>query len=328
MDCRRHVADPAMRSPRLIRGCLAIAVICALWAPPAEALSTDKSPTPEVDSSGVSAFADSNRQSQGQQVDKNQQIDRENSRRTRAGADGKKIEFQAPPVKWETKSIYCSSGGLNVACSATIIDCAATGRAPRIFYMRQEGTTQWYGPISRCGDGYPSAPDVDNPATPQNPPPPPTPTITQIREAFLALPFAKPSVSMQPVGNKTLIDLPTYYAAEWPSTGGLAPGDVSKPKKLLSWTIEFKIAAKDYRYDYGDGSTSGWTSSTGGTYPDGDVTHTYDSTGRRSVKVDARLVGEYRVNGGRWQDLGAVADLQDEPVTELQVVGTRTRLVS
>lgn len=45
------------------------------------------------------------------------------------------------------------------------------------------------------------------------------------------------------------------------------------------------------------------------------------------MKVDARLVGQFRVNGGAWQDLGAVADLQDEPVAELQVVGTRTRLV-
>ncbi|MCW4602900.1 hypothetical protein IGS73_06065 [Janibacter indicus] len=43
---------------------------------------------------------------------------------------------------------------------------------------------------------------------------------------------------------------------------------------------------------------------------------------------EARLVGQYRVNGGGWQDLGAVADLQDEPVTELEVLGTRTRLVS
>lgn len=118
------------------------------------------------------------------------------------------------------------------------------------------------------------------------------------------------------------------YTACWPSEGGLKPGDVSKPVKLLSWTIEFKIAAKDYRYDYGDGSTSEWTSSPGGVYPDGDITHTYERTGSRSVKVDARLVGQYRVNGGAWQDLGTVADLQDEPVTDLEVLGTRTRLVS
>ncbi|KRE39294.1 hypothetical protein ASG73_02885 [Janibacter sp. Soil728] len=154
------------------------------------------------------------------------------------------------------------------------------------------------------------------------------PTIAQIRSAFLELPFAKASVSMEPHGNKTLVGLPTYYEAAWPHRAGLEPGDVSDAQQLLSWTIQFKIIAKDYRYTYGDGTRSEWTTSRGGVYPDGDITHTYETTGTRSVKVDARLVGQYRVNGGAWQDLGAVADLQDEPVTRLGVVGTRTRLVT
>ncbi|WP_084349225.1 hypothetical protein [Janibacter limosus] len=199
---------------------------------------------------------------------------------------------------------------------------------PRLVWQRQVGTDQWYGPQLTCLPGTPAPPDVNDPAIPRTPPPPPVPTIAQIRSAFLELPFAKPSVSMQPVGNKTLVGLPTYYQADWPDTDDLQPGDVSTPEKLLSWTIQFKITAKDYRYTYGDGSTSGWTSDTGGIYPDGGIRHTYTTTGTRSVKVDARLVGQYRVNGGAWQDLGATADLQDEPVTQLQVAGTRTRLVN
>lgn len=304
-----------------------IAFLCAALLSLPSANAT-KDPVAEVDGAGVSAFGSSERQSQGSQRAKDAQIGSHNKGRVDPKADGKKIHFEAPPKNWITKSTVCAGGTVDSACSATIIDCRATGRVPRIVYMRLEGTSEWYGPFSQCGDGYPPAPDIDDPTIPRTPPPPPTPTITQIREAFLELPFAKPKTSMQPVGNKTLVGLPTYYRATWPSTGGLKPGDVSKPVKLLSWSIEFKIASKDYRYDYGDGSTSSWTSSAGGRYPDGDITHTYDSTGTREVKVDARLVGQYRVNGGAWQDLGAVADLQDEPVTELGVVGTRTRLVS
>ncbi|UTT67283.1 hypothetical protein NMQ01_06110 [Janibacter sp. CX7] len=155
---------------------------------------------------------------------------------------------------------------------------------------------------------------------------PPVPTFAQIQTAFRELPFSKPSVTVQPRGNKTLKGLKTFYAAQWPDDSGLEPGEVSDKIKLLSWTVEFKVAAKEYRYDFGDGTTSGWTTSTGGTYPDGDVVHTYKDTGTREIKVDARLTGQYRVNGGQWQDIATVADLQDEPVDTLEVLGTRTRL--
>lgn len=157
---------------------------------------------------------------------------------------------------------------------------------------------------------------------------PPIPTLGEIQTAFKRLPFSKPSISVEPKGMKTLKNLKTFYAADWPDNSGLQPGEISKPVKLLSWTIEFKVAAQDYRYDFGDGSTSEWTSSTGGSYPEGDVTHTYKDTGDMDTKVDARLTGQYRVNGGPWQNIATTADLQDEPVDTLQVLGTKTRLVT
>ena len=114
---------------------------------------------------------------------------------------------------------------------------------------------------------------------------------------------------------------------------GLQPGETSKPVKLLSWTIDFRVAAQDYRYDFGDGTTSGWTTSTGGTYPDGDVTHTYKNTGDMDVKVDARLTGQYRVNGGpvrrapigEWKGGERYGDERDRYYAELrgEVTGTR-----
>lgn len=286
---------------------------------------------PTVTGSHAGAYANKGKQSPGTRVlAKDERISEGTRSRTSGKAEG--IAWSAPPAKWVTKDVTCSSGSLDPGCSATIIDCSTTPGAsgsPRLVWMRQEGGAQWYGPFSMCLPGNPAPPDVDDPTVPRtSTPPPPVPTIGQIREAFMELPFAKPEVSMQPVGQKTLVNLPTFYEAVWPEGSGLKPGDVSEPVQLLSWSIEFKIASKDYRYDFGDDSSSDWTKSTGGVYPDGDITHTYETTGRRQVKVDARLVGQYRVNGGAWQDLGAVADLQDEPVAQLEVLGTRTRLVN
>lgn len=326
MDRHRHVSDPHLIR-LLVSAVLAAAISFQCSTVAARAEPTDPPPTTEVDGNGIAAFSETGRQSSRQER-KDGQIGQDTDSKSTGRA--KDVKVNAPPLKWETKTVTCTSGGVDPACSATIIDCNMTPGAsgqPRLIWMRQEGTTQWYGPQQVCLPGYPPAPDVNDPTIPRTPPPPPVPTIAQIRSAFLELPFAKPSVSMQPVGNKTLVGLPTYYQADWPDTDDLQPGDISDSVKLLSWTIQFKIQAKDYRYTYGDGTNSGWTTSQGGVHPDGDITHTYKATGTRSVKVDARLVGQYRVNGGAWQDLGAVADLQDEPVTQLQVAGTRTRLV-
>lgn len=157
---------------------------------------------------------------------------------------------------------------------------------------------------------------------------PAVPSMAQIRAAFLRLPFAKPVVRVQPVGGVTLVNLPTYYEATWPGDARLAPGEVSMPVKLLSWTVQFEVSVKDYRYRWGDGASSEVTTDPGGPYPTGRVVHTYDrALARAPVAVDARLTGRFRANGGEWVDLDAVADLQDEPVTMLAVKEARARLV-
>ena len=215
----------------------------------------------------------------------------------------------------------CSSG--RTACMVAAGSPAAY-KPPTITWVSVNGGGWVYNGLS-CGPPetvtLPNGDSVDVEA-------PPIPTLGQIQTAYRALPFSKPTVSIQPVGLKTLVNLPTFYEATWPDDSGLQPGEVSEPVQLLSWTVEFKVAAQDYRYDFGDGTTSDWTSSTGGVYPDGDITHTYEETGDVDVKVDARLTGQYRVNGGEWQDIATVADLQDEPVATLQVVGTKTRLTA
>ncbi len=312
----------------------AMALIAALIAPQASAEPTD--PPAVVDDASISASAVGNNIDPGTE---------------KAGANG-----DAPPVdlsrpvsqhissttvkgpakkdKVEVKYVPCDKS--MPQCEGTRAGCITESGNPNNFdlpVITQVSVNDgpWQS-SARASCGPPRA--VTIPGAPGEPPrtvpvqPPPVPTFAQIQTAFRELPFSKPSVSVQPKGNKTLKGLKTFYAATWPDDSGLQPGETSKPVKLLSWTIDFRVAAQDYRYDFGDGTTSEWTTSTGGTYPDGDVTHTYKNTGDMDVKVDARLTGQYRVNGGQWQDIATVADLQDEPVDTLEVLGTRTRLTS
>ena len=166
-------------------------------------------------------------------------------------------------------------------------------------------------------------------APPGVPAPPAIPTLAQIQNAFRRLPFSRPSVGVEPEGNKTLVNLPTYFRAEWPGDAGLQPGEVSKPVQLLTWSVEFKIAARSYDFHYGDGTSSGPTSDPGGVYPDGAIRHTYTRpTAAARVSVDAQLTAQYRANGGPWQDIDSAADLQDEPVTTVQVREAHARLVT
>lgn len=204
--------------------------------------------------------------------------------------------------------------GFTLDCATSQTLCMTRGSSvasPLDAYARLRGTRnpfQYYGVA--CGSS--AAPAI--------------PTWGQIQSAFRELPFAKPSVSIQPVGNVTLVNLPTYYHATWPSAG-LSPGEISQPVQLLSWSVEFKIAPATYDYSFGDGTRSGPTTDPGGTYPNGGITHTYlRTTLAAAVKVDARLTGWYRVNGGQWQDVDGAADLQNEPVTTLAVKQAVSRL--
>ncbi len=156
--------------------------------------------------------------------------------------------------------------------------------------------------------------------------PPAVPSMAQIQQAFAQLPFGKPTVSIQPVGGVTLVNLPTFYEIGWDGSG-LEPGQVSAPVQLLSWSVEFQPLTQSFDVDFGDGTRSGPTTDIGGTYPDGSIRHSYlQPVSAADVRVDAVLTGRFRVNGGDWVDVGSVADLQDEPVTVLRVAEARARL--
>lgn len=167
-----------------------------------------------------------------------------------------------------------------------------------------------------------------NPETlPGAPAVPVAPTWAQIQTAFRNLPFGKPSVHIQPEGNKTLVNLPTYYEVRWPAAG-LSAGEDSDPIMLLGWRIQFRIEAYSYTYRYGDGTSSAATKDVGGRYPNGSIVHIYTRAGTVPVKVDARLTGQVRINGQGWEPIDTVVDLADEPVTNLRVATATNRLVT
>ena len=85
--------------------------------------------------------------------------------------------------------------------------------------------------------------------------------------------MATPTATTQPPGQRTLITLPVYFTAAW-GTDGLRPGQ-TRTLTLLGHRVDLTIALRHYLYDFGDGTTTGPTTSPGGPYPTGDVQHPY-----------------------------------------------------
>ncbi|MGE9807968.1 hypothetical protein [Janibacter sp. G1551] len=219
-----------------------------------------------------------------------------------------------------------AQGEVPVACAAGAQCQTASGESANLMQVYRRpagGSGEWVSAGMQCG----TAPPAQTGAGPDTVVPPPTPSMGQIREAFVRLPFSKPTVKVQPSRGWTLVNLPTYFEATWPGDAGLEPGEVSEPQQLLSWSVEFRVAERSYDYQFGDGSSSGPLSSRGGPYPEGDVRHTYvKPVDAVEVFVETSLTGEFRVNGGAWRDIATVANLENEPVTTFAVREARPHL--
>ena len=95
---------------------------------------------------------------------------------------------------------------------------------------------------------------------------------------------------------------------------------------ILGNTVRIKPVLKSNTYVFGDGASEGPTSSLGGTWPDGDVQHTYRKRGTVTTRITTVYGGQFSVNGGEFQDLPGTATLTG-PAQQLQVVEAKTRLV-
>ena len=162
-------------------------------------------------------------------------------------------------------------------CTWALLACPGTdgpGPLTDIFRRTVVGstpTTGWSQVGSTC---YP--PSTARPAV----------TMAMIVEAFHLTRWATAGVATQPEGNVTLVGLKTFYRVGW-SVEGFEPGEVDAvdPARMLGHRVEIRPRVQSLTYVFGDGQSSGPTTSMGGTYPKGDVVHAYGAAGRYATRV-------------------------------------------
>ncbi len=149
--------------------------------------------------------------------------------------------------------------------------------------------------------------------------------MAMIREAFHDTDFTVPTVNIQPEGDVTLVNLPTYFEVQFPDAGfGPDEVDTPDPARLLGHRIEVRPRLKSVTYHLGE-QTIGPTTDLGGPYPDGDVVATYTEPGPVEVRVDIVYTGQFRAGGSSWFDIPGQVDLRGAAVT-LEVREATARL--
>ncbi len=144
-----------------------------------------------------------------------------------------------------------------------------------------------------------------------------------VQRAFRHLDFAKPQLRIQPEGNVTLVNLPTYYRVEWPAAG-VSPTEVASVT-ILGMRVRIRPAAERYTYRFGDGSSSGPVADAGGTYPRGRIQHSYQQPATAAASVTARYTADFSVNGGPWQPVDDTVSVPG-PTFAIDVREARNRL--
>ena len=225
---------------------------------------------------------------------------------------------------FEYKTVYAcqfnTPGDTAALCANAVQACAgntpAQGLGPMVQVFRREldakgaPTTAWQTVGTTClADLAPGSPVLG---------------LGQIRAAFHNTPWSRPTVSIQPEGNVTLVTLPTYFAVTWPEAG-FQPGEADSVT-LLGQQVRIRPTLDHYAYVFGDGTTLGPTDSPGGPYPDGDITHAYSRAGTYSTHIDITFGGEFSVAGGAWVPIPDTVTVAG-PVQTVTVRTAQARLV-
>ena len=153
----------------------------------------------------------------------------------------------------------------------------------------------------------------------------PTLTMADLKAAFLRTPWSKPQISSQPAGNTTLVNLPTFYTVTWTRTG-FQPGEADR-SVLRGIPVQIRPKLIGFTYVFGDGSTAGPTTSTGGVYPDGDITHVYRTKGRYTVRVDTTFGADFSLDGSTWDEIPSTVTVPG-PSTTITVREAKSVLVN
>jgi hypothetical protein len=150
-------------------------------------------------------------------------------------------------------------------------------------------------------------------------------TMEQITAAFMRTPWAEPTVRIQPEGEVTLVNLKTFFRVSW-GAAGFEPGEVDV-KTLLGVRVHLRPKLVGLTYEFGDGTSEGPTTSAGGVWPDGDVTHTYTKRGEFDARVVTTFGGEVSLDGRDWFEIPQTVEVPG-PVTTVTVREARAVLVN
>ncbi len=145
-------------------------------------------------------------------------------------------------------------------------------------------------------------------------PEPPSPLEVAMSAWNSAAVTVAPSVTVEPEAHDyTLVGLPTIIAID-----DYDPAvDIDSDPRTITWSfgsIELRATAQ-HRFDWDDGGAgdTGWVSSNGRGYVEGDESgvyadpqpfaHVYTDAGARDVVIEVRWSGEWRNAGGAWEPL-------------------------
>lgn len=244
-----------------------------------------------------------------------------------------------PVPRWEYKTqINCAAGNTSPddGCG-TAAEACTNGQFQAVVLRRLLEPTRSMGGVGGTAPPTPTGPIRMLPAAgpqgtwqvwgvtcyPQLLPGNALPTMAQVLQAFRQIDFTKGGLSIQPVGNVTLVNLPTYFETSWPQAGvGPQESDVTN---LLGYRLEIQPIARSLTYVYGDGNTSKPTTSLGGPHPTGDIHWTYTRTGVMATRVDTVYGGRFRFDTGPWMDIPGTVDVPGTPVN-LTVREAKARL--
>lgn len=205
-------------------------------------------------------------------------------------------EGKDPGVRWEL-------------VDPTTWNAAAPGTT-RVECYKADGTVGWYWQVLRNGQPFGevcvSAADTEQRIS------------TRAIKAFKEYDWPGSSLSVEPPGGRTLVNLSTFYFTDNTATQTLQ-------LKLEGVQVAIEATPVEYTWHFGDGE-SVTTASPGGPHPDGDVTHTYASTGTVEARVDTTYAGRYRIRQGDWVDIPETLTVPGEGLT-LTIVAARPELV-
>lgn len=135
-------------------------------------------------------------------------------------------------------------------------------------------------------------------------------TVGDIMEAVRKVGLPPLTIQFQP-GGTTLVNFETIFYADAPV--------FERTVELLGYAVDLRAAPASFTWHHGDG-TSQTTTSPGHTYPNHDVTHTYEHAADNiRPRVDVSYQVSYRIDSHTWETLpgtitapGAAASLSVE----------------